>query len=162
MEDRELRTSNRMKTKCFKVDWLIPVLGIAVVAGCLVAATTCRELERRARAEEAFIPALDRLSYDHTLSLVLKTLHEGEVDKAAQRLDLLLCWDILRADAELASADPRTRAWAQEFFGRIARARPKNAERPAAGSAWEHNEAQAGAQRILELALAGAHDTRTR
>ena len=134
---------------------MIPVLGIAVVAGCLVAATTCRELERRARAEEAFIPALDRLSYDHTLSLVLKPLHEGEVDKAAQRLDLLLCWDILRADAELASADPKTQAWMEDIFRRIARARPKTAEGTATSSTPEPNEAQAAAQRILELALTG-------
>ena len=108
------------------------------------------------------MPALDRLSHDHTLSLALKALHDGEVDQAAHRLDLLLCWDILRADAELASADPRSRAWAEDIFGRIARVRPKNAEGPAAGSAWEHNEAQAGAARILELALTGAHDARTR
>ena len=84
-----------MKTSCFKMDWLIPVLGIAVVAGCLLAATNYRALERQAHTEEVFMPALDRLSHDHTLSLALKALHDGEVDQAAHRLDLLLCWDIL-------------------------------------------------------------------
>jgi hypothetical protein len=102
------------------------------------------------------MPTLDRLSRDHTLSLVLRTLHDGEVDKAAQRLDLLVCWDILRADAELASADPQTRAWAENIFRRIARVRPKTAEDAAGGSTPESGGVRAAAQRILELALTGA------
>ena len=151
-----------MQTRCFKMDWLIPTLGIAMVAGCLVAATTYRELERQAHASETCLATLDRLSHDHTLSLVLKSLHDGEVDQAAQRLDLLFCWDILRADAELGSADARTQAWAEDSFRRIARVRPKNAEGPAADSARDYSEAQADAQRLLELALAGGHNAQTR
>ena len=99
------RELSGVKTRCFRIDWLIPVLGIGVVAGFLVAATSYRAFQRQADVEGAFMPTLDRLSHDHTLRLALKTLHDGRVDEAAQRLDLLLCWEILRADAELASAD---------------------------------------------------------
>ena len=151
-----------MKTSCFKMDWLIPVLGIAVVAGCLLAATNYRALERQAHTEEVFMPALDRLSRAHNLSLVLKTLHGGEVDKAARELDRLLCWDILGADAELASADARTRAWAGDMFRRIARVRPKTAEGAPVSSTPEPVGAQAAAQQILDLALKGDHNARTR
>ena len=145
------------KLRCFRIDWLIPVLGIGMVAGFVVAATTYRELERQAHAGEIFMPALDCLSHDLTLSLVLKTLHDGEVDRAAQRLDLLLCWDILRADAELASADAQTRAWTEEMLRRIARVRPKTAE-----GAADSGGARAPAQQILERALAADHGDRTR
>ena len=53
-----------MKTRYLKIDWLIPVLGIAVVAGSLVAATTYLDLERQAQAEESFTATLDRLYED--------------------------------------------------------------------------------------------------
>jgi len=93
------------------------------------------------------LKSLERLSRAHNLSLVLKTLHDGEVDKAARELDRLLCWDILRAGADLASADARTRAWTGDMFRRIARTRPKTEE-----GAPDTVEARAPAQRILERA----------
>jgi len=139
------------------VDWLISVLGMAVVAGCLVAAINYRDLERQAQAEAAFIPALERLSCDHTLSLALKALHDGEVDRAARRLDLLVCWDILRTDAELASADPETRAWAEDIFRKIAQVRPKTAE-----GAADSGGPRAPAQQVLERALTADHSGQTR
>ena len=111
---------NHMKTRYLKIDWLIPVLGIAVVAGSLVAATTYLDLERKAQAEESFTATLDRLYEDQQLSTALKTLHDGAVDAGVQRLDLLLCGHILRTDSELASAGARTRTFVEDAFRRIA------------------------------------------
>jgi hypothetical protein len=151
-----------MKTRYLKIDWLIPVLGIAVVAGSLVAATTYLDLERKAQAEESFTATLDRLYEDQQLSTALKTLHDGAVDAGVQRLDLLLCGHILRTDSELASAGARTRTFVEDAFRRIAQVRPKSAHSAAAGSGQECSDDQSAAQRILELALAGNHSTQTK
>jgi hypothetical protein len=153
---------NRMKTRYLKMNWLIPVLGIAVVAGSIVAGTTYLNLERKTQAAEALTATLDRLYQDQMLSAALKTLHAGEAAVAAQRLDLLLCDDILRTNSELASADARTRTFVEDAFRRIALLRPKIAHGAAAGSAQDCTGDQAAAQRILELALAGDHSTQTK
>ena len=151
-----------MKLRCVRVARWIPALGIGLVAGFLLGATTYRGLQRQADEEVALMPTMDRLCQDHSLSLVLKMLHSGRADQAAQRLDLLLCWDILRADAELASADAQTRAWTEDILRMIARARPKTAQGPGAGSARECSESQAAAQQLLERALTRDHIAQTR
>ena len=156
------RKLNCMKTKYLIMNSFVLVLGIAVVAAGLVAGTRYLNLEQRIHADEALIATLDRLCQDHHISVALKTIHDGEADKAAQYLDLLLCGHILRTEAELASADTRTRMIVEDAFRRIARVRPKAADGAAAGSGQECNEGRAGAQRILDLALAGDHSTRTK
>ncbi len=142
-----------VKTRCFKIDWLVPIPGIVVLAGCLWAATTYRGFEQQVDADETLTPTLDRLTFDLTLSLALKQLHDGEVEKAAQRLDLLLCWDILRADTELASADDRTRAWIEDTLRRIARTRPKTTEPAVVPSVPNPGGTQEEAQRVLVRVL---------
>ena len=148
-----------MKTSSFRLDWLFPLLGIALLAGFMLGATTYRKLERQVDAEVAFMPMIDRLCQDHTVSLALESLRAGQVDQAARHLDLLLCWDILRADAELASADARTRAWKEDMFRRIARARAKNADGADAGGTLEPVAARQEAQKILDLALKNDHSS---
>ena len=151
-----------MKIKYLKIDWLIPVLGIAVVAGSLLAGTTYLNLERRIQADEAFTATLDRLFQDQQLSTALKTIHDGEVDVAAKRLDLLLCGHIIRTDSELASADARTRRFVEDGFRRIATLRPKSAQGAAGASTQECNDDQAAAEKILTIALASAPNTQTK
>src|ERR1035437_10752963 len=131
-----------MKTRYLKIDWLIPVLGIAVVAGSLVAGTTYLNLERKIHANEALTATLDRLYQDHQLSVALKTIHNGEVAAATQRLDLLLCGHILATNSELTSADPRTRTIVEDAFRRMARIRPKSAHGMAVGSPEACRDAQ--------------------
>ncbi len=140
---------NFMKTRYLKTDWLIPLVGIAVVAGSLVAGSTYLDLERQIHADEAFTATVDRLYQDQMLSAALKTIHDGEVNVAARRLDLLLCEHILRTDAELGSADARTRAFVGDAFRRIALVRPKTANGAAAGSAQECNDDQIAAEKVL-------------
>jgi len=146
-----------MKTRFLKTDWLIPLAGIAVVAGSVVAGSAYMELERKTAAEEAFTATLDHLYQDHQLSVALKAIYEGEEKEAAQRLDLLLCDSILRIDSELASADTRTRAFVVDAFRRIALVRPKTATGAAASSAQECTDDQIVAERILSKALVVAH-----
>jgi hypothetical protein len=145
-----------MKTRDLKIDWLIPFVGIAVVAGTVVAATSYLDCERKADAAEAFAVTLDRLFHDQQLSMVLEQIHRGEVIAAARRLDLLLCGDILRADSELTSADALTRAAVEDVFRRIALIRPSASAGGNTGSAQEPSDDQVEAQRILTLALGAA------
>src|ERR1035438_2615996 len=148
-----------MKTRYLKIDWLIPVLGIAVVVGSLVAGTAYLNLERKIHANEALTATLDRLYQDHQLSVALKTIHNGAVAAGTQRLDLLLCGHILTTNSELGSADPRTRTIVEDAFRKIARIRPKSAHTTAAASTQECSEEQAAAERILELASASDYST---
>jgi hypothetical protein len=151
-----------MKTRYLKMDWLIPVLGIAVVAGSLVAGTTYLNLERKMQADEAFTATLDRLHQDQQFSTVLKTIPDGAVDAGVQRLDLLLCGHIIRTDSELASADERTRRFVEDAFRRIALLRPNGAKGAAAASSQECNDDQVAAEKILTIALASAPKTQAK
>lgn len=146
-----------MKTKQLKMNWLIPVLGIAVVAGSLVAGTTYRNLERETQADEALTATLDRLQQELEISSLLKTIHDGKVEGAAERLDLLLCGNILRTDSELGSADPQTRVCVQDAFRRMALLRPKTANGAGVGSTQECTDDRVAAERILSKALAVTH-----
>jgi hypothetical protein len=143
-----------MKTRYLKMNWLIPALGIAMVAGSLVAGKAYLDLERKTHADEALTATLDRLYEDLQISSTLKTIHDGKVEGAVQRLDLLLCGNILRTDSELESADAQTRIYVQDAFRRMALLRPKTANEAAATSTEACADDRAAAQRILELALA--------
>jgi hypothetical protein len=147
------RRAGDMNVRCFRIDWLIPVLGIVIVVGFVVVAVTYRGLEGQADEETAFTPVLDRLCRDHGLSLVLRMMHEGSFDEAAERLDLLLCWDVMRADVEMARADARTRAWGEDILRMIARLRPKMERKTGAGPALESGDAREEAERVLERVL---------
>jgi len=140
-----------MKTKYRGIDWLILLLGMGVVAGGFAAATTYLGLERKIHSGEVCAVILDRLYQDQKLSAALKTLHDGDAATAAQRLDLLLCDNILRIHSELASADDRTRAYVKDEFARIARLRPRNSDIPV-GAKPERSDDQAEAEKILAQA----------
>jgi hypothetical protein len=145
-----------MKMNYSKMNRLIPLLGIALVAGGVMAAATYLDLERKICAGEAFGATIDRLCADEKLSAVLKTLKEGDVSAAVQRLDLLLCDDILAVNSRLASADNTERAYAQDMFVRIARMRPRNSE-ITLNAVQELSNDQIEAERILSEACAGTN-----
>jgi hypothetical protein len=152
MGDQQL--ANDMKTNYFKLDRLIPWLGIAILVGGVIASATYLNSERNALSSEASAATLERLIHDQHLSAALKKIHDGQVAEAAERLDLLLCGDILLINAELPSADPETRALVQKAFKRIASQRPM-IEGMDSTSTQEHVADQVAAERILTLALAG-------
>jgi hypothetical protein len=68
---------------------LIPILGIAFVAGGLLGAAIYEKLEQASRSNEAGYAALGRLNLDAGLCQALRTLHQGDVSAAARRLDPL-------------------------------------------------------------------------
>jgi hypothetical protein len=145
-----------MKLRDLKIDWIVPFVGIAVVAGTVVVATAYLDFEQKADAAQAFAATLDRLFHDQQLSMVLEQIQQGEVAAAARRLDLLLCGDVIRADQELASADTLTRAAVENAFQRIALIRPKTGAGGASDSPPGSSEGQMEAERILTLALGAA------
>ena len=151
-----------MKTTYLKMQWLAPVLGVAVIGGGLMATRTYFELERKVRAHEALTATVERLYQDYKLSTALKSIHDGDVKGAAQRLDVLLCESILQLNDELASADERTRMYVEDVFRRIALARQGITGGEAAGSGQECTEDQAAAERILRKALASAQTAQAR
>ena len=151
-----------MKTTYLKMQWLAPLLGVAVVGGGLMATRTYFELEHKVRAHEALTATLERLYQDQKLSTALKSIHDGDVKGAAQRLDVLLCESILRLDDELTSADARTRMHVEDAFRRIALARPGIAGGQTAGSGQACTEDQAAAETILRRALGSTLTAQTK
>jgi hypothetical protein len=139
-----------MKTNCLRIDRLIPVLGIALVAGGVMAAAAYFGLERKIDSGQAFAATLDRLYHDQKLAAVLKTLQEGDMDAAARRLDLMLCDDILAINSQLVSADRLQQVYAQDMFARMAKVRPRNSELTAS-AAQELSNDQIEAERILTI-----------
>ena len=140
-----------MKTKYVSMDRLIPLLGIALVAAGVAAAATYLDLERKAHSGEAFAATLDRLYQSQRLSAALKTMHDGDANAATQRLDLLLCDNILIINSETASANELSRAYVKDIFVRIARLRPKNPD-TATGEAQKLDSDQIQAEKILAQA----------
>ena len=145
-----------MKTGYWKSDWLVPLVGIAVVGGSLMAATTYVNLEKRVSAGETLSATLDHLYQDQALSAALRTLRDGQVESAAQRVDLVVCQNILRLDSQVTSADPRTRAYIEDAFRRIAQLRPKID--PGAGG---YSEDQVAAEKVLASVVGAAHIAQT-
>ncbi len=146
-----------MKTRHFETNWLIPALGVAIVAGAVMATVSYTHTQRSIHSAECLVPTLDRIYLDQVLSGALRDIHDGEVNRAAQRLDIFLCGNILRLHDELASADPQTRAYVEEAFRRIGRVRPQNPGPDRGASGLEITSDQAAAQQILALATAGEH-----
>lgn len=151
-----------MKTKYLEIDWLVPLVGIAVVAGSIVAARTYFDLERKTQADEALAQTVGRLYQDQKVNAALKSIHEGDTKGAAQRLDALLCEDILRLNRELASADARTRAFVEDALRRMALARPGIAAGAASESGQERSEDQLAAELILRKALGNTQTAQVR
>jgi hypothetical protein len=142
-----------MTTNYFKPGRFVPWLGIALVAGAVVAVATYVGFEGKTQASDASRATLERLIHDQHLCAALKKIHDGEVAEGAERLDLLLCGDILLINAELSSADPETRALVQKALQRIAKTRPKT-ERADPDPLREHVVDRVAAERVLALALA--------
>ena len=93
------RTSSCMKTRYRRLEWLIPVLGIGLVVGGMMAATTYVRLERDTQSAQSLANTLEHLYQDQTISLALRKIRAGEVAAAAQQLDVLLCDDVLQLNA---------------------------------------------------------------
>jgi hypothetical protein len=145
-----------MKTSYLNQPWLAGLAGIAAAAALAMVAMTYFNLQQKTHAQEAFAATFERLEVDQQLSAALRQLHEGKVERAAERLDQLLCGHILLTDSELSCADGQTRNYTAQAFQRIAQLRPKRAERSSTGLVWRGSTDQAVAEKILSVALACA------
>jgi hypothetical protein len=139
-----------MKTRYIKVKRVVGVLGMLLVVAAAVGVATYLDIERKARAGEAITATLTQLYHDHTMSAVLRSIQEGDVAGAAQRLDMALCDDILEINSKSATADDRQKSYTQHMFARIAVTRPSNAQIAASGR--ELSEDEIAAEQVLILA----------
>ena len=74
-----------MKTRNLKLSWLIPVMGIALLAAGVVAGKTHLDLERKIQSAEFRLATVDHLFQDYQLSVALRTMRDGDPSTAAQR-----------------------------------------------------------------------------
>ncbi len=160
--DQTRLTLKVMKTIFAKKSWVIPLLGSVLVAGALVAVKSYCNLEQRTHEAEALSATLGRLYDDQQLSMALKSMHDGDVKEAARRLDQLLCNNILLTNAERASADPRTQAFVEEAFRRIALTRPKVTSEGQAGPGQGSFESQAAVEKVLSGFLTSGQTVQAR
>lgn len=146
-----------MKPEYIKGNWLVPLVGMVVVAAALVAGRVCLNCEQRTNAGLVLTAMLDRVYEDQQLCLALKSLQDGDAAAAAKRLDRLLCEHIIRLDADAASADDRTRRFVNDAFQRLALVRPNVGAASATGPTANQNDDQIAAGRILSRALVTNH-----
>jgi hypothetical protein len=145
--------ANRMKTNGMKLNWLIPIMGIALVAGGLLAAATYLKLEHEDHAAQESIARMQRLQRDLQLCAVLRTIRDGDMNSAARDLDLWLCSDIVALNSQLASVDAGDRSLIRNAFARFALIRPASAEL-LTEEGHELRSDQVEAETILARALA--------
>jgi hypothetical protein len=143
-----------MKTNHVRTDRLILVLGFALVAGGIMAAATYQNLERQTHSAEVLIATCGRLNQDLQLCAALRAIREGDVNRAARRLDLKLCEDIVAINSQLASTDAGDREFIKNAFARISLTRPKSA-RLLTGATQGLRSDQIEAERILAQAGGG-------
>ncbi len=144
-----------MKTRTFRIDWLIPVLGIALVGGGYFPMKSYLGLQEQTRSAEQFKATVDLLWEDVDLSRLLMQAQGSGCATTARSLDELLSAHLATDSPRLASAAPETRALVQVVARFVDRRRsestPMAGDVPAGGS-----DREVAGQRILTQTLASA------
>ena len=144
-----------MKTRTFRIDWLIPVLGIALVGGGYFAVKSYLGFQEQIRSQEELAATVDRFRVQCGLSGIMVQAQSGGCASTARSLDELLSANLATDIDRLASADTDTRALVEVVTRFINRRRsessPMAGDVPAGGS--DHEVA---GQRILTQTLANA------
>jgi hypothetical protein len=148
-----------MEIKSCKARGLFVALAIAALGGGYLEVRSLRETQNSMRSEEAFSAILDRLAQVRQINASLKWLEAGDVDEAAQHLNLLLSENIVRANSQLAFADARARFFVQRAFGKMALYQPTPSGRSLDVAAPGRSDDEREAQRILALAVLAGHGT---
>jgi hypothetical protein len=115
-----------MKANVFRVDWLIPVLGLALVGGGYALTKSYLGFKEEIRSEEQLVVIADHLLEDCRLSRILMQAQDSGCAATARSLDELLAANIVAVNSELTSAGTRGRALAEACFQHIARQRSQN------------------------------------
>jgi hypothetical protein len=144
-----------MKTNIYRIDWLIPVLGIALVGGAYCLTKSYLGLQEGIRSGQQYSATVDRLIEDCHLNRIVMQADDSGCAVTARSLDELLSANIATDNSQLASADTDTRAIVEVCFKYIARQRSQNspvgADLPAGRS-----DREAAVQQILTQTLASA------
>lgn len=152
---RQQENGEQMKTRTFRADWLIPVLGIALVGGGYFAMRSYLGLQEQIRAGEQYSATVDRFWADCDLSQVLMQAHASGCGTTARRLDELLSANVATYSARLASANPSTQGLVEAVTGFIDRRRSES--NPTAGDMPASlSEREVAGQRPLMPTLASA------
>ena len=144
-----------MKARTFGTDWLIPVLGIALVGGGYFPMKSYLGLQELILSAEQYSATVDRFREDCDLSQVLKQAHASGCATTARRLDELLSANLATYGARLASADPNTQGLAEAVTRYIDRRRSES--NPTAGDIPAgRSEGEVAGQSTLMPTLASA------
>jgi hypothetical protein len=115
-----------MKTRVFKADWLVPVLGIALVGAAYYPAKSYLAWKEEIRSAERLSGIVDHLREDCSLSRIAQGSQAAGCAATGQRLDELLSANIVALNAELGPADARARELAEACFNYMARQRSQS------------------------------------
>lgn len=121
-----------MKARTFGADWLIPVLGIALVGGGYFPVKSYLGFQEQIRSGEQYSVTMDRFWEDCDLCQVLKQAHGSGCAATARRLDELLSANLATYSARLASANPNTHGLVEAVTRFIDRRRSES--NPTAGA----------------------------
>ena len=144
-----------MQTRTFKIDWLIPVLGIALVGGGYFPMKSYLGLQEELRSNDQLTVTLERLREDCDLSQILTQTQAGGCVAAARGLDEVLSANLANHSAQLASADADTRGLLEAVVSFIDRRRSESASMAADGLVGRSDREVAG-QRNVTRTLASA------
>ena len=144
-----------MKTRTFRADWLIPVLGIALVGGGYFPMRSYLGLQEQIRAGEQYSVTVDRFREDCDLSQILMQAHVSGCAMTARNLDELLSANVATYSARLASANPNTQGLVEAVTRFIDRRRSES-NRMAGDIPAGRSESEVAGQRILMPTLASA------
>jgi hypothetical protein len=151
----EQQTGNHMKTRTFRIDGLIPVLGIALVGGGYFPMKAYLGYQEEIHSGEQFRATVACLWEDCDLGRLLTQAQYSGCTMTALRVEELLSAHLVADSPRLASADPQARALAEAVAQFVDRRRSESAAMagnvPAGGS--DHGVA---GQTMLTQTLASA------
>jgi hypothetical protein len=108
-----------MKTQSFKLNWLSPVLGIALVGSGYALARSYLGYEEEMRAQTQSGATVDRLLETCHLGRARAGFYNTECEVQAARLDELLAANVTSIKVELPSVDRQTQALAESCFKQL-------------------------------------------
>jgi len=142
-----------MRTQYSKLNWLSPVLGIALVGGGYVLARSYAGYDEQIRSQTQSGATVDRLLETCHLGRARAGFYNTECAAQADRLDELLSADVAGIKADLPAVDPQTQALAESCFKHLNRLQAQRSSKPA-GLAGDRSESQLTPQPILAWAPA--------
>jgi uncharacterized protein YecA (UPF0149 family) len=109
-----------MNRKSFRMNWLIPMLGIVLVGGGYAAARSYKGLDQAMNNELQFASTAERVREGVRLLQIQTQLAKGSCPGRARQVDESLSFCVEALDLELASADARTQGFITSFFEHMA------------------------------------------